>query len=315
MTKEDIINSFDNLNILVIGDSILDEYIYCKDVGVSAEDFNTVYNPIKRNIFLGGSAIVASHCKSLGAKVDFVSIIGDDDISVIIKDKLNTYNVTHHLYINKKANSILKQRFKVNKNVVFRLNTFKDICIDEILEDKIIKDIKDIIKNKDLLIFSDFNYGFLSQRLIDNIINIAKKYNIKIIADSQTSSQKGDISKYKNIDLITPTKKEAQIGVNDFTSSVDILSNKLKHKYNIKNVIITLGKEGAFVEDKYLPSINKNAVDIAGAGDSMLVCTSMAYTICDDIYTSVQIGSMGASIQVSRIGNIPINKEEIKSIL
>ena len=172
----------------------------------------------------------------------------------------------------------------------------------------------------DLLIFSDFNYGALPDTLVNELTNICKTHNIVTVADSQSSSQIGDITRFHGMKLLTPTERESRIAIKNSKSSLTILAEELRQHTNSENVIITLGGEGVLIQteanstnpittDK-LPAFNSSPKDVAGGGDSLLTGAALALACGSSIWESAFIGSMIAGIQVSSVGNRPIQKEE-----
>lgn len=323
----EIVTQFNELDILVIGDTILDEYITCEPLGMSQEDPTIVVSPISSDIFLGGAGIVAAHAAGLGAKVDFFTILGDDYNAKLIQDKLLKYKVNARVYQDSSRPTTLKQRFRANKKTLLRVNHLKQHHIDVETQDKILEDIKKVIHCKNIIVFSDFSYGCLPQRLIDNIIQLGLEHNIMMVADSQSSSQTGDISKFHHMTLVTPTEREARLAVNDFEAGLIILAEKLRQKSNIKNIFITLGSEGVLIHadnnftnaDKWLTeqieALNLNPKDVAGAGDSLLISAAMAIALGATVLEGAYIGSVAAACQVGRLGNIPLQLEEIRQEL
>ena len=219
------IEDFSKLNIAVIGDTIIDEYIICDPIGMSQEDPTIVITPISNKLFLGGASIVAAHTSSLGASVDYYSVTGKDNIATFAHKELAAYGVNSYLYEDITRPTTLKQRYRANDKTLLRVNHLKAHSIDKAIQNTILKDFEKNQKKYDLVIFSDFSYGNLSLSLINQIIDICKKNNIYISADSQSSSQTGDITKFCNIDLLTPTEREARFGVNDFESGLIVLSD------------------------------------------------------------------------------------------
>ncbi len=323
-----ILNNFKNLNVLVIGDTIVDEYKTCEPLGMSQEDPTIVVSPISSDIFLGGAGIVAAHSSGLGANIDFITVLGNDEYSGWVEEKLEEYGVNGYIYRDDTRPTTLKQRFRANNKTLLRVNHLKKHNIGKSIQDMIIKDIEDNIKNKDLIVFSDFSYGCLPQRLIDKVIEFGQKHNIMMVADSQSSSQTGDISKFTNMTLVTPTERELRLGVNDFESGLVILAEKLRTKSKVKNVFITLGSEGLLIhadnavknsKDRWLTdqikALNPSPKDVAGAGDSLLISSSMAIVSGATIFESAYIGSLSAACQVGRVGNIPLSINEVKEEL
>lgn len=316
---KDIVNKFNNLNVLVIGDTIVDEYITCEPLGMSQEDPTIVVSPLLNNKFIGGAAIVASHAKTLGGNVNFISVVGDDENRHYVKQGLEKLNIDVSLYTDTTRPTTLKQRFRANNKTLLRVNHLKQHGISKDIENKILDNIKNNIKDIDLIIFSDFSYGVLTNNIINEISKFGKLNNIMMVADSQSSSQIGDISKFKNMTLVTPTEREIRLSLNDFESGLVILSQKLASQSNAKYIFTTLGAEGVMLyndNDNELMTDNITALgdivkDVSGAGDSLLTCTAMALVSGVNIWQSGYLGSLAAAIQVSRIGNIPITKDEI----
>lgn len=318
-TLTNIVNSFSKLNILVIGDTIIDEYITCDPIGMSQEDPTIVVSPISNNKFIGGAAIVASHAKTLGANVSYVSVTGDDENYDYTNKYLNDLNINTFLYKDSTRPTTLKQRFRAHNKTLLRVNHLKQHHINKELENSLWKDLKENLNKFNLIVFSDFSYGVLTKKIISNIKKVALEHDILMVADSQSSSQIGDISKFKNMNIVTPTEREIRLSLSDFESGLVVLSEKLQKKSNPKYIFTTLGSEGIMIynSDKddlltdNIPALNTNAKDVSGAGDSLLTCSSMALAVGANIWQSAYLGSIAAAIQVSRIGNIPIKKEEM----
>ena len=316
---EKIINKFSNLNVLVIGDTIVDEYITCDPLGMSQEDPTIVVSPISSKKFIGGAAIVASHAKTLGANVSFVSVTGNDEGHTFVKEYLENLNINMKFYLDTTRPTTLKQRFRANSKTLLRVNHLKQHSVNNEIENNIIEYVKENANNIDLIIFSDFSYGLLTQTVINSIEEIAQQYNILTSADSQSSSQIGDISKFTNMTLVTPTEREIRLAINDFESGLVVLSEKLFKKTTNKYIFTTLGSEGIVIYNSTsdglltdnIPALNLNAKDVSGAGDSLLTCASMALTVNSSIWEAAYLGSIAAAIQVSRTGNIPISKDEL----
>ena len=313
------INKFSDLNILVIGDTIIDEYITCDAIGMSQEDPTIVVTPISNKKFIGGAAIVASHAKTLGANVSYVSVLGDDENFEFTHDYLTSLGINTYLLKDSTRPTTLKQRFRAQNKTLLRVNHLKQHNISKDLEEKILENFVDDLEDYDLIIFSDFSYGVLTKNIIENITLYAKKKSIVMVADSQSSSQIGDISKFKNMDIVTPTEREIRLSINDFESGLVVLSEKLHKKSNSKYIFTTLGSEGILIYNSTqnelltdnIQALNTNAKDVSGAGDSLLTCSSMAKVVGANIWESAYLGSIAAAIQVSRVGNIPIKKEEL----
>ena len=316
-----ILAQFKGLRVTVVGDLILDEYITCDAVGMSQEDPTLVVTPIQNQMFIGGAGIVAAHGKSLGAEVRFVSVSGADAAAKIAHNMLDDYGVLAHIFEDDSRPTTLKQRFRASGKTLLRVSHLRQHEVNRDLMRKLANKIKSTLSNTDLLIFSDFNYGCLPQSLVAEISNECKRLNIIMVADSQSSSQIGDVSCFTDMMLLTPTEREARLAVHDFESGLVILAEKLRTKSRAKNVILTLGAEGllshASSERKderltdRLPALNRAPRDSAGAGDSLLITCSMAMAVGTDIWQSMYLGSIAAACQVSRLGNVPLALQDL----
>jgi rfaE bifunctional protein kinase chain/domain len=315
-----IIEQFKNLHVVVVGDLIIDEYIQCEALGMSREDPTMVVAPQDSKMFIGGAGIVAAHCHGMGANVSFYSVHGDDKLSVWAKEKILEYGVKSNLYLDESRPTTLKQRYRVAQKTMMRVSHLRQHEISSEIQDLIYTDIKKNIKNIDCLIFSDFNYGVLPQALVEKLIKLGKKNQVFMAADSQTSSQMGDITRFSGVDLVTPTEHEARVSLRDQTSGLNILAQELIQKSNLKLGVITLGEAGSLIitanlELDRLPSLNTAPIDVSGAGDSMLVGIALTKTLKKSTFQAAYIGAIASAIQVGRVGNSPIKISEIKEAL
>ena len=315
-----ITKKFNKLKVAVIGDSIIDEYILTNPIGMSREDTTIVVAPISSNLFVGGAAIVAAHAASLGAESSLFTINGKDKYNKFLEKKLKNYNVKSNIFIDDSRNTNLKKRYRVPEKTLLRVNLYDQREISKKIQDKIFNKIKKISSKLDLLVFSDFNFGCLPAELVKNILSYLKKKNIFIVADSQTSSQIGNIGKFKNVNLITPTEHEARVELKDFTSGIVKISLDLIKETQTKDLMLTLNKEGVLIQggSKYqsqtekLPSLCKLAKDPAGCGDALLITSSMAMSCGANLWEAAYLGSIAAGLQAQSLGNIPLTLNKIK---
>ena len=309
------ISNFKNLNGIVIGDLIFDQYIDCSPLGMSQEDKNIVYETKTQRQFVGGAGIVAAHCSGLGANLEFMTVVGCDPLGTKAEKQIELLGIRPKIFVDETRQTIRKTRYVWNNRNIFRASALSYHRIDKELEEKIIKLIQKRIKDLDFIILSDFNYGFLNGSFIEKIIQLAKENNVMISADSQSSSQIGTLGKYCNVDLVTPTEYEARSALQDYTSGLSFIGETLAKKISAQNLVLTLGKEGLLLfgekEDGYyidrLPAELTFEVDSSGAGDSLLSISTLAYTLSKNLELSCFLGSIAASIQVSRRGNTPLS--------
>ncbi len=311
------------LKVCVIGDTIVDEYIQCDPLGMSQEDPTIVVTPLVTDRFVGGAAIVAAHARSLGAKsVDFFSVIGNDKIGTYIDEKLRGYKVRTQLVVDESRPTTLKQRYRVGSKTLLRVSHLRQHGISTALQRQMLDRIMAKIADSALVVFADFNYGVLTQELVDAIAKECQQRKITMVADSQSSSQIGDVSRFKNTALITPTEREARLAMSNHDDGLVVLADRLRQKAKASHVVVTLGAEGILVHTRptrrhrfhtdQLEALNTSPKDPAGAGDCLLVCTAMGLVLGRPIWESAYLGSLAAACQVGRIGNLPLTADELR---
>ena len=320
-----LVDAFAGLKVIVIGDLIVDEYVTCDPLGMSREDPTIVVTPIHTDRFIGGAGIVAAHARGLGAQVRFFSLASEDAAMVFARERLAEHGVASHFVIDSSRPTTLKQRYRASGKTLLRVSHLRQHDIGEDQQ----KDLRDSmmgeLKDADLVIFSDFNYGCLPQPLVDQIAAECERRSIRMAADSQASSQLSDISRFRNMQLITPTEHEARLAMRDNSSGLVILAESLRRQAAAQNVIMTLGAEGALIQaDQHgkhnmatdqLPAFNTAPKDVSGAGDSLLTCASMALALDATIWEAAYLGSLAAACQVARIGNVPLTSTELQAEL
>lgn len=303
------------LRTLVVGDLILDEYIDCYAVGISQETASVVARPTARSRFLGGAGIVAAHCSALGSQTSLLSIIGDDEAGIEVRDYLSDFSVIPLLVKDEDHVTVLKQRFISSGQTLFRLNHYRSGSVKKKIQTLLLEKFRDTITNVDVLIFSDFSYGVLDSETAQTMIAIAKREGVYIASDSQSSSQNGDLKKFIGTDLVCPTEREVRQEVRE-PEGLIVLSQKVSDLLASEVIFMKLGSEGLLINGKglrteHIPALNCKPKDVAGAGDSLLAVSALTIASKAHPYVSGLLGSIAAAIQVSRVGNTPVKKSEI----
>lgn len=323
ITRERIIqitNEFKNQKILVLGDLIVDEFRSCEPLGLSSEAPVVVVKELGSTTYTGGAGIVAAHIASLGGKSHLLSVCGNDDVGVGASEDLDEKNVIHDLIIDSSRPTTFKTRFIVGTQKLFRVSRLSDHDIPSNIEDKIIAKLEQHMPSANGLIVSDFVYGVVTKNILKKIETLAKNHNVKLFGDLQCSSQLGSVLKFRNFDLILPTEKEARLAIENKDDSLEFVAQELLEKSHCKSLVITLNSQGSIVykklknghvEKEHFPALSSNAVDVSGAGDSML--SAMALSMCagaDPIEANL-IGSIVSSSAVEILGNQPIIKSSL----
>lgn len=309
------------MRVVVLGDLIVDEYITCDPLGMSQEDPTIVVTPIHRDMFVGGAGIVAAHARGLGAEVAYVGVTGGDDTAAFARQTLDRFGVQSTFVIDDSRPTTLKQRFRAKGKTLLRVSHLRQHDISHDLIDQMLMNLDAVLPQADLLVFSDFNYGCLPQSLVDQVIARCVQHGVAMVADSQSSSQVGDVSRFEGMLLITPTEHEARLAVRDSSSGLVALAETLHQKAKAGHVFVTLGSEGLLIHaadgstgglmTDQLPAFNKAPKDVSGAGDCLLMCAAMALVSGASIWESAYLGAVAAACQVGRVGNLPLSSAEV----
>src|SRR3989344_521712 len=305
---ENIIENFKNCNILVVGDIMLDEYIFGETSRINPEAPVPIVNVEKTEYRLGGAANVANNIISLGGKCTLIGQVGNDENKKLLEKELINKNIENFLIENKIYQTIKKTRIISQNQQLIRIDheTPKKITNQDV--DTILQFIKD--KKFDLIIISDYNKGFITPYLVEQL----KSLNKKIIADFKPPN----INLFNNIFAIKINLKEAEIITNK--KEIDKIIKKLYEITN-SNVILTCGKMGAYLFEKdkkqqhYLPSKAKEVYDVSGAGDTYIATLYLAISSNTNLYESIVLANEATGIVIGKMGTSTLSPLELKKSL
>ena len=301
-------------NILVIGDLMIDNYLWGECNRVSPEAPVQIIKVEKETKVLGGGGNVAHNLKTLGANVEVLSVIGGCTISNELKKLFKEINLnTGYLIEQKDRVTSKKTRIISAHQQVIRYDIETDDEINSDSEEKLIELFKTILGNFELVILSDYGKGVLTYRVVQEIIKSANSKKIKVIVDPKGS----DYSKYSSAYLLTPNKKEASeatgINISDKKSLKDALIY-LKDSFNLNVSLITLSEDGiAILDDKFRshPTVAREVFDVTGAGDTVIAAIGYALASKKDIDSAVVLANIAAGVVVGKIGSATASFEEL----
>lgn len=322
LQSSDIIRELDSLKnarILVLGDTILDEYVYCNEMDKSGKEPIVVFSHIESEIHSGGVLAVANHVAQLSSNVTLLTCMGNNS-SDFIESSL-AQNINKMIFRQEKSKTIKKSRYlhKYRNLKLFEINNAESLELESDTEARILDYLKNNIDGFDVVLVSDFGHGFMTQNLID-FINSCNKF-VAINAQLNGSNLGYNfITKYKKADFISLNEKEIRLPFQDRKSDIRVLIRKLSDLMNARHINITLGKRGSVYyanDDFYFaPALNKNPVDTIGSGDAVLAITSLlAYKKLDPLAVSFLANCVGA-LAVKIVGNrTPIDKIELSKLV
>ncbi len=314
------IEEFKKKRILVIGDIMLDEYIWGDVSRISPEAPVPVVSVTKETKTPGGATNVVNNLKDLGAEVFISGIVGKDDAAKFIKKYLIKKKVNiDGIFEDKDRKTTLKTRIIAHNQQVVRVDKENTEPINQEFVKKIIAYVKKIIKNIDGIIISDYGKGVIIPEVIEPIIKLANKYNKIISVDPKIEH----FFYYKNVTLITPNHFEAAKAINKKLKNQDDVFEAGKYimkKLNLKSLFITQSSEGMSIFEKgkkpsHIPTSARKVYDVTGAGDTVISTATISLTTGLDVEKSAILSNYAAGIVVGEVGTTTISFDKLKKAL
>ncbi|MDR2676933.1 MAG: D-glycero-beta-D-manno-heptose-7-phosphate kinase [Endomicrobium sp.] len=315
------ISLFKKQNILVIGDVMLDKFVWGKVKRISPEAPVPVVDVTKETVVLGGAANVANNITSLGANVFVVSVVGKDIAGdCIIKMFLEKKVDISYLIYDSDISTIVKTRIIAVSQQVVRVDKEPKKTFKYNVESRIIKNIEKLIPLVNAVVISDYGKGVITLRILKKIIYLAKKYCIPVTVDPKVEHFK----KYKKVTLITPNEKEAVDGMNikdkKIYDDITVLGKKILKTLNSDSVLITRGEKGMMLiqsDNKVvnIPTRAKEVYDVTGAGDTVISVITLALAAKADFITAAEVANFAAGIVVGKLGTATTNLQELRKTI
>ncbi len=312
-----LLKEFKRKKILIVGDVMVDEYLWGKVERISPEAPVPVVNCTEKEYRMGGAANVAINVKSLGAEPILCSVIGNDEIGAIFKKLLSKRGMTDEsIIVSNKRKSTVKTRVIGNHQQLLRVDHEITSFLDQEAEGELLEGIAKILNHQtiDALIFQDYDKGVLTPAIIDGITHIANEKNIPVLVDPKKRS----FLNYKYVSLFKPNFKELTEGLNvnpekSNPESIYKAIQILHQKYQIKNVMVTLAEKGVFisngVEYKTIPAEERDIADVSGAGDTVIAVATLGLASGLDAFQTAALANLAGGIVCEKAGVVPITPE------
>ncbi len=301
-------------NILVVGDLMIDHYLWGSCERISPEAPVQVVDIAKETTVLGGAGNVINNLVALGANVSVSSVIGDDDNGVELTNMLTSIGVDiKNIAIQNGRKTSKKSRVIAVSQQILRYDKESKEDITKESYEKILNSLKSVISKYDMVILSDYGKGVLRDELCEGIIELSNKNGVRVLVDPKGR----DFSKYKGAYLLTPNKKEAilatGIDIKDKNSLKEALL-KLKSECDLGISLITLSEDGIATYDdelKIFPTVAKEVFDVTGAGDTVIASIAYALSAGKDIEETSAFANLAAGVVVGKIGSATVTLDEI----
>ena len=305
-------------NILVIGDLMIDHYLWGKCDRISPEAPVQVVDIKKESAVLGGAGNVINNLNAFGAQVSVISVIGDDENGKELLRYLENISVDYSKIVHEKERKTTKKsRVIASNQQIIRFDSEDKVDIHKTSQNAIIHNLHEVIESIDVIILSDYGKGVLTDSLTREIIAHANLHKVKVLVDPKGD----DYSKYSGAYLLTPNKKEASEA-----SKIDIVSQEslikahqyLKSTVDLDYSVITLSEDGISVYDDKLttiPTVALEVYDVTGAGDTVIASIGFALSAGLEIKEALKFSNYAAGVVVGKIGSATATLNEIEEYI
>jgi D-glycero-beta-D-manno-heptose-7-phosphate kinase len=319
MTIDQVFEAFDSLRVLVIGDVMLDSYVWGKVERISPEAPVPVVNVQKREYRLGGAGNVLLNVQSLGAEAIICSVIGTDGAGDLLESSLKEKGLNCEGLIRSDDRiTTIKERIIAGSQQVVRIDTETDKPVSINETEKLVSKAKELIPSCQVIIFEDYDKGVLTAESIAEITAFANEHNVPTVVDPK----KRNFLAYNHTTLFKPNLKELREGLKvefnvDNPEELRATVQHLKDTLNVKGALITLSERGVFIdfdnEIHKLPAHIRQIADVSGAGDTVISIAACCVALNLPPKTIAAISNLGGGLVCEMVGVVPIDKGLLKT--
>ena len=315
MNIDALFNAFKKKRIAVIGDIMLDRYIFGHVSRISPEYPVPVVDVSHETLRLGGAANVAVNIHAMGAQTILLGIIGRDDNARALIDLMRYHGLsTKHLFHDPERPTTCKTRILSQNHHIARVDYERRDDASEPAESFIDKHLRESIDSLDAIVLQDYNKGMLTPVLINKIITLASSHAVPVLVDPKL---KGFFS-YRECTVFKPNLAEiaSSLGITLKNTDNDIehACKKLMEKMKCQHLVVTRSEKGLTIcNDRFthIPASSLEVADVSGAGDTVIGILSLGFATGLDIETSAEIANLAAGTVCQEVGAVPVNPEKL----
>lgn len=320
MTEQElpaVFQQFKQLTVLVVGDVMLDSYIWGTVDRVSPEAPVPVVQVKKRDFRMGGAANVALNVQALGAKPIICSLIGDDDAGKKFLSTLDAQGMSRDgIIVTPSRPTTVKTRVIASHQHVVRVDDESDAPANAAEQQQMLERIEKLLPQCQVVIFEDYDKGVLNLAVIEKIVEWAGKRNIPTVVDPK----KRNFMAYRNVTLFKPNVKELREGLKidldgKDTEQVSRAVEEIKTRLNAKGVMATLSEHGVYInfgdEKLKLPAHKREIADVSGAGDTVISIAGLCVALNLNPKITASLSNLGGGLVCQHVGVVPINRAEL----
>jgi rfaE bifunctional protein kinase chain/domain len=312
------IDRFSSTRTLVVGDVMLDQYIWGDVSRISPEAPVPVVNVTKENVLLGAATNVVNNIHALGGKVDICGVIGHDEAGRQLARMLRSQSIhTDGLIVESGRPTTIKTRVIAHSQQVVRFDRETKVGIDRETHRRIFEYVKRQAEDGlDAIVLSDYSKGVVTKDLVRDIVKLAKRKGVIVSVDPKVNH----FGIYRGVTIITPNAKEASIGsrieIQDDESLLRagaLLLNRLK----CNAVLVTRGEHGMSLFERggrvtHIPTVAREVFDVTGAGDTVISTLTLAMAASANMVDAARLSNYAAGIVVGVVGTATVRPDELK---
>ncbi|NML22882.1 carbohydrate kinase [Pseudoflavitalea sp. G-6-1-2] len=316
---EQLFAQFENIKIGVIGDVMLDTYWWGHVDRISPEAPVPIVALDKKEQRIGGAGNVALNLASLRAKVSIISVMGNDDEAIALKNLCEQQNIdTRYLLQSYKRITTNKSRIISRNQQMMRLDAEITKDLDAADEAALLKTVEQYIQQEQprVVIFEDYNKGVLTASVIKEVIALCKKYGVLTTVDPKRKN----FFAYNGVDIFKPNLKEVKDGLNLLVEEVNLpalndIHLKLQQQLHHHISFITLSEKGVFFQNsdssRIIPSHLRNIADVSGAGDTVIAVASLIYATTGSVNLMAEVANIAGGLVCEEVGTAAINRDRL----
>jgi rfaE bifunctional protein kinase chain/domain/rfaE bifunctional protein nucleotidyltransferase chain/domain len=317
----ELLDRIHNMRVLVIGDTIVDRYVFCDAQDLASESPMMCLTELGQQSYLGGAAIVAQHIAAMGGSSALVTGAAHDEASERLAETLEQAGIEHRL-IRARPALVQKTRFLVDETKIFKLDQGHPHPLDSQAERAAAQAILHLADGAGAVIWCDFGYGTITEGLWSRTAGEVRRRASIVAAD--VSGARGRLLRFTHADLLCPTERELRSAMHDFESGLSSVAWECLQRTQARQLLVTLDKRGVVsfarpsedpasagwrdrLRSEHLPALGEHAVDRLGCGDAFLAAATLALVAGASLAQAAYLGGAAAAIELTSLGNVPVD--------
>lgn len=314
-----LFSAFEKFNVLIIGDVMIDAYLWGKVDRISPEAPVPVVSCTESENRLGGAANVALNVKSLGANPVLCSVVGNDDKGILFRELMNESSMTSEgIITDDQRPTTVKTRIIGGSQQLLRVDQEITSDLEQVMEEKFLAQVNTILNKEkiDAIVFQDYDKGCITKSIIQKVVTWAKEKNIPTLVDPKRKR----FFDYRGVTLFKPNFKEFKEGLNEMLRKGDFdalgsLSKQFIKDQELTYLMVTLSELGIFITDGeapvHVPAEVRDISDVSGAGDTVIAMAGLCMAAGLAPRELARLSNFAGGLVCERVGVVPVKKDWI----